>query len=78
MITAGLSWDLHSETPSRYLTARIKAREAQRLVSKVRHPTSQELVTSTPDILDAFYTYYSALYEQNTDNPILHANLLKN
>jgi hypothetical protein len=66
MIAAGLSWDLHSETPSRYLTARIKAREAQRLVTKNRHPTSQEFVTSTSDILDAFYTYYSAFYEQKT------------
>jgi hypothetical protein len=78
MIAAGLIWDLHSETPSRYLTARVKAREAQRLVSKVRYPTSQELVTSTSDILDAFYTYYTARYDQKTDKLILHANLLKN
>jgi hypothetical protein len=41
------------------------------------NPASQELVTSTSDILDAFYTYYSALYEQKTDNPTLHTNLLK-
>jgi hypothetical protein len=77
-LAAGLGWDLKVETPSRYLTARVKAREAQRTVASIRHPTTNQITNSLPQILDAFSAFYTNLYTERPDSPKLHKKILLN
>jgi hypothetical protein len=76
-IAAGIRWDIYSEIPSRYLTARVKAREAQRTIIKIRDPFSSQIVDSTQRIGEAFTNFYQDLFSCRVDNSDLHHSLLQ-
>jgi len=64
-IAAGIKWDVSIETPSKYVTARIKARKTQRLIRCIKNPISGKVAYTTEAIKEAFVQYYTKFKSTN-------------
>jgi hypothetical protein len=67
-IAAGIKWDVSIETPSKYVTARIKARETQKLIRCIKNPTSGKVEHTIGAIKEAFVQYYTNLFRRREIN----------
>jgi exonuclease III len=73
---AGITWDCNSETPNKFLTRRLKMRESQRLVHRIRDPKTRTIVEDQSEIEAAFHQFFSSLYENHPSKPSIHLQLL--
>jgi hypothetical protein len=75
-LAAGIAWNTPVELPSHYLTARIKAREDERLVTAIKCPSTGATLKSPTAILEAFYFFYSRLFQAEKCDETTHNRLL--
>jgi len=61
-----LKRDVESELSCKFLSNLLKKRASQRLVYRIRHPTTYEICSTNQTILKAFYDFYSNLYKKRS------------
>ncbi|KAM9964318.1 hypothetical protein ACTFIW_004074 [Dictyostelium discoideum] len=69
----------YNETPSRFLTSKLKAKNRNNSIKQIMDPKTNQLVTNQEEILESARYYYEKLYEckpcdENTHNFLLNNN----
>ncbi|KAM9980209.1 hypothetical protein ACTFIZ_006456 [Dictyostelium cf. discoideum] len=68
----------YNETPSRFLTAKLKTKTKSNAIKQILNPISNILVTDQEGILETARKYYERLYECKPCNEESHNYLLQN
>ncbi|KAG0756697.1 hypothetical protein G6F22_020209 [Rhizopus arrhizus] len=71
-LRAGRHWQEHGETSAGFLKRTIEQKAVKRLIPELRHPESNEICSTPPQLHDAVCSFYQSLY---TPDDIDHANV---
>ncbi|KAF2072148.1 hypothetical protein CYY_006545, partial [Polysphondylium violaceum] len=74
---SSINKQIHSESPSKYLTNILNTKKKDSAIKEIIHPTSKQKVSTQPEIEDAFTTFYSQLFSKKADNAENHQTLLE-